>query len=304
MTEGDLREGFVVPSTLMFPYRLIGGRLTKLLPFLEGLRESLTRSNLKISFPIYISYMLFFSSVAFIAASVATAIPGFVYGIPISLSLLLALVFGLLAFTSIFATLYAYPSIVSDSRSRRLEEELPYLTIHMAVLSKAGIPPERIFRSVSTVESKSLRSVAAEEARNIVREVNLLGFDIVSSMKRSAGRSPSKKFTELLNGLVSVTQSGGDMTRYFLSAAKGYMDSTRIAAKQLSDTLGNIAELYVAMMAVFPVVVAIMLAVMGVLGGTLAGVSIIMIMYLVAYIAVPVMATVVLVLLDSIMPPR
>jgi flagellar protein FlaJ len=302
MIEGD--EVFGIPSVLFTPYRLIGDRLTRLLPLFESLRPNLARSDLKISFPIYVAYMLFFSNVAFVAVFVAAAIPGFLFGISIVLAILLALAFGMLAWTSIFMALYAYPSIVSDSRSRHLEEELPYLTIHMAVLSQAGMPPERILRSVSTIGSKKLQSVAAEEAKNIVRDVNLLGLDIVSSMTRSASKSPSKKFSELLKGLVSVTQSGGDMTRYFLSAAKGYMDSARIAAKQLSDTLGNVAELYVSMMVVFPLVVVIMLAVMGVMGGTLAGVSIVMIMYLVSYIAVPVMAMVVLVFLDGLMPPR
>jgi flagellar protein FlaJ len=302
LTEGD--EVFGIPSVLFTPYRLIGNRLTRFLPWFGSLRPNLARSDLKISFPIYVAYMLFFSNAAFVTVFVATAIPGFLLGISIVLAILLALAFGMLAWTSIFMALYAYPSVLSDSRSRHLEEELPYLTIHMAVLSQAGMPPERILRSVSTIGSKKLQSVASEEAKNIVRDVNLLGLDIVSSMTRSASKSPSKKFSELLKGLVSVTQSGGDMTRYFLSAAKGYMDSARIAAKQLSDTLGNVAELYVSMMVVFPLVVVIMLAVMGVMGGTLAGVSIVMIMYLVSYIAVPVMAMVVLVFLDGLMPPR
>lgn len=304
MTQRDAVEDFTVSSILFAPYRLIGNRLVKLLPFFESLKGNLTRSNLKISLPIYAAYMLFFSAAAFVAVFVVTAIPGFILGITIMPLLALALAFGVLAGASTFTTLYVYPSIVSDSRSRHLDEELPYLAIHMAVLSQAGMPPERILRSVSMIGSKKLQSVAAEEARNMVRDVNLLGLDVVSSMARSASRSPSRKFAELLKGLVSVTQSGGDMTRYFLSAAKGYMDQVRISAKQLSEALGNIAELYVAMMVVFPLIVVIMLAVMGVLGGTLAGVSIIMVMYLVSYVAVPVMATIVLVFLDGLMPPR
>jgi flagellar protein FlaJ len=304
LTQGDAVEDFAVSSILFAPYRLIGNRLVKLLPFFESLKGNLIRSNLKISLPIYAAYMLFFSAAAFVAVFVVTAIPGFILGISIMPLLALALAFGVLAGASTFTTLYVYPSIVSDSRSRHLDEELPYLAIHMAVLSQAGMPPERILRSVSMIGSKKLQSVAAEEARNMVRDVNLLGLDVVSSMARSASRSPSRKFAELLKGLVSVTESGGDMTRYFLSAAKGYMDQVRISAKQLSEALGNIAELYVAMMVVFPLMIVIMLAVMGVLGGTLAGVSIIMVMYLVAYVAVPVMATIVLVFLDGLMPPR
>ncbi len=304
MTERDVTEGYAVPSVLMIPYRLIGSRVSKLLPFFESLRSTLVKSNLKISLAIYASYMVFFSAMSFNAAFLVTIVLMLVLRATIQTSLAFGLAFGAVASASTFAALYAYPSIIADSRGRHLEEELPYLSIHMAVLSQAGMPPERIFRSVMTIGSKKLQSVAAEESGNIVRDVALLGSDIMSAMQRNAARSPSKRFAELLKGLVSVTQSGGDMTRYFLSSARNYMDNARIASKQLSETLGNIAELYVAMMVVFPLVVVIMLAVMGVMGGSLGGVSIIMIMYLVAYIAVPTMAIVVLVFLDGLMPPR
>ncbi len=304
MSEADAPESFAVSPALMIPYRLIGSRLSKILPFFECLRNPLMKSNLKISLSIYTAYMLFFSSIAFSVTFLVTIVFTLVLRVWILTSLILAIALGIVALASAFIALYAYPAIVSDSRGRHLDEELPYLSIHMAVLSQAGMPPERIFKSVMTIGSKKFQSVAAEEAKNIVQDVTFLGSDIVTSMGRNAARSPSKKYAELLKGFISVTQSGGDLTRYFLSAARSYMDNARIASKQLSETLGNISELYVSIMVVFPLVVVIMLAVMGVMGGSLGGISILMIMYLVAYIGVPVMAMVVLVFLDGLMPPR
>ncbi len=304
MTESDSADGYVIRTALLLPYTLIGSRVSKLLPFFESLRVALEKADLKISLPIYTSYMLFFSGVTFSAAFSVTLVVTFLLRVALQTSLLLALAFGGIALGSTFAALYSYPFITCDSRSRHLDEELPYISVHMAVLSQAGLPPERIFRSVMAIGSQKLQSVASEEARNIVRDVTFLGSDIMSAMERNAAKSSSRKFSELLRGLVSVTRSGGDMTRYFLSAAKNYMDNARIASRQLSESLGNISELYVSMMVVFPLVVVIMLAVMGVMSGSLGGVSIIMIMYLVSYIAVPMMAMIVLVFLDGLMPPR
>ena len=304
MSEADVPESYEVSSALMIPYRLIGSRMPRMLPFFESLQNALMKSNLRISLDVYISYMLFVSGIAFGVVFLVTIVFTLVFGVWIVTSLILATALGLAALASAFIALYVYPAIVSDSRGRHLNEELPYLSIHMAVLSQAGLPPERIFKSVMTIASKRLKSVAAEEARNIVRDVSFLGLDIVTSIGRNASRSPSKTFAELLKGLISVAQTGGDMTKYFLSSARSYMDNARIASRQLSESLGNIAELYVSIMVVFPLVVVIMLAVMGVMGGSLGGISILMIMYLVAYIAVPAMAIVVLVFLDGLMPPR
>ncbi len=82
------------------------------------------------------------------------------------------------------------------------------------------------------------------------------------------------------------------------------MDSAKIAAKKLTDNLATIAEVYVSLLVVFPIVAVIMLAVMGILGGTISGFSILMIMYLVAYFLIPALALIVLVFLDGLMPPR
>jgi flagellar protein FlaJ len=304
LSEEDTSGNLIVPSALIAPYRLIGDRLTGVLPFFESLRGSLMRADLKIASSVYVAYTLFFSAVGFVTAFTATLVLEILLLMPITTSLLLAFAFGLLSWLAIFVMLYAYPSLLSDSRKRHLEEELPYLAVHMAVLSQAGIPPERIFRSISMIGSKGLKSIASEEAKNVVSDVSVLGTDIISAMKKNARKSASNKFAELLNGLVSVTQSGGDMTKYFLSAARGYMDEARIAGRQLSEALGNVAEIYVALMVVLPLVVMIMLAVMGIMGGTLAGISVIAIMYVVSYLVVPSLAMIVLLFLDSMMPPR
>jgi flagellar protein FlaJ len=174
----------------------------------------------------------------------------------------------------------------------------------MAVLSQAGLTPEAMFRSLALTESSSIKSIAVEEARDIVRDVYILGFDIVSAMGRSTRRSSSQAFSGFIDGMIGVTVSGGDLSKYFINSAKGFMESARIAARQLVETLSGIAEAYVSLMVVFPLVAIVMLAVMGIIGGSLGGFSTISIMYLLAYLILPIFVTFLLVFLDSVMPPR
>jgi len=192
----------------------------------------------------------------------------------------------------------------AGTRKRLLDEELPYVASHMAVLSRSGLPPERILRSLTGVEAVGIRSVAAEEAANIVRDVHLMGLDVISATAQRMRTSPSRKFVDFLDGFVSVARSGGDLTNYFLASAKGFMDSARIAARQLIETLGGIAEAYVSLMVVFPLLIIVMLSIMNMIGGGIGGLSTLFLMQVVTYLAIPALGFIVLLLLDSVMPPR
>ncbi|NYT00988.1 MAG: hypothetical protein GKB99_04625 [Methanocellales archaeon] len=304
MSEKETKKGVSITSFLAAPQQFMGKSLDRLLPLFNDLKANLLRANIKISFPTYVSYNLFFPSVSLIAIIATVPVIAFMYGESLLLSIFLGLSFGLLSWAIVFAIIYVYPSNLASSRKKTIEEELPYLSSHMAVLSQGGLPPERIFRSLSMLDTKEIKSVMAEEATNIVRDVAVLGCDIITSMEKSIERSPSKKFTDFIRGFIAVTRSGGDMTRYFLMSARSLMDSAKIAAKELTDNLGIVAEFYVALMIVFPLLVLIMLSVMGIIGGSIGGISIMMTMNLVSYIAVPISAMFLIVYLDTIMPPK
>jgi flagellar protein FlaJ len=304
MKSEDARERGESQDLVLAPYRLMGDAVSRLLPLFKGLDKTLLKANMKVAFPAYVAFTVFYSAVGAASIFTPSLLLGLTLGATLKTALLVAFTLGSLSGIVIFAALYLYPSMQADTRKRILDEELPYVASHMAVLSKAGLPPERIFRSMAGVGSSGFRSVAAEEARNIVRDVSLLGYDVISAMRRCIQNSPSKRFVDFLDGFISVTRSGGDLTAYFLSSAKAFMEAARIAARQLVETLGGLAEAYVSMMVVFPLIVVIMLSVMGMIGGGLGGFSPVTVMEIVTYAVVPMMALILLLLLDSIMPPR
>jgi len=291
-----------VPEFFLYPYRLIGDKIIKVLPFFKDLKTALIKANIKVSFEAYIAFMLFFSSLAFFTIFILTFIFSLVIGFPILLSFMISIALSLLAGSITLIFLHVYPSIVASERKRILEEELPYLASHMAILAKAGLPPERIIRSLAAFEG--IKSVASEEAKNIIRDVDLLGIDIISAMEAERERSPLQSFSDFIDGVIGVSRSGGDLTSFFLSSAKAFMDSARISARKLVETLGTIAEAYVAILVVFPLIAVVMLAIMGIIGGNIAGLNIITLMQLIAYILTPFLSMIILLLLDGIMPKR
>jgi flagellar protein FlaJ len=302
--EKAAKQSFDFQDLILLPYRILGERIKRFLPSFEDLHQSLGKSHLKIAFSAYVAFMIFFTILAAAVTFTISLVISLLLYASLFWSLLLAGVLGILAGVIILFVLYFLPSSMEGSRKRLLNEELPYIASHMAVLSQAGLPPERIFRSLSSTIVKDFKSVAAEESRDIVRDVYLLGFDIVSAMKKCSKRELLLSFSEFIDGMVGVTRSGGNLTNYFLNSAKAFMVSARIAARQLAETLGTLAEAYVSMMVVFPLIAIVMLAVMGMIGGSLGGFSIVFMMYLIAYVMLPVFTLILMIMLDSIIPPR
>jgi flagellar protein FlaJ len=286
------------------PYRLIGEKTKKFAAKFMGLQTQLMRADIKVAHEAYVAMILLFTGLGGISILGATFFVSLIAGATLMVGILVSVIMASIGTSIIFITLYFYPSMQVGNRKRILEEELPYVASHMAVLSKANMPPERIFRSITQVEDVGMKSIAAEEARNIIRDVNFLGYDIISAMERRIRHSPSPKFVDFLDGFISVSRSGGSLTSYFMATAKALMDSARIAARQLLETLGGIAEAYISMMVVFPLLIIVMLSIMGMIGGNLGGFGMLFIMQLVTYLAIPAFALILLLLLDSIIPPR
>jgi|YelNatPaOPRAMG01_1025707.scaffolds.fasta_scaffold67742_2 flagellar protein FlaJ len=298
----DRESVLAVPETFLYPYRIIGDKLFKILPFFKDLKITLIKANMKVSFEAYVAFMLFFSSLAFSIIFILTFIFALMLGFSLLLSFMISIALSLLASSITLIFLYGYPSLIVSERKRILEEELPYIASHMAILAKAGLPPERIIRSLAAFEG--IKSVASEEAKNIIRDVDLFGTDIISAMEIERERSPSQLFSDFIDGVIGVSKSGGDLTSFFLTSAKAFMDSARISARKLVDTLGTIAEAYVAILVVFPLVAVVMLAIMGIIGGKIAGFDIITLMQLISYILIPFLSLIILLMLDGIMPKR
>jgi flagellar protein FlaJ len=287
----------------VFAYRLLGERTATFLPLFKDVDVNLQKSGLKVSFKGYVSLALLTTILAFV--SVIIIVPP-VTLIFFHLSLLLALLYTAAAtlFAGAFSIMgfYLYPIIIADNRKRNLEDSLPFTTGYLSILAGAGVPPTQMFYSLSKIDSSS---AVSQEAKHIVRDVELFGVDIISAMEEASKRTPSEKFKEFLEGLIATVHSGGDLARYLGERSAQYMRLKRIALRRFGDTLGVLAEFYVVLLVAGPLMMVVMLAVMAMLGGgSLAGFSPRLLLYLLTYMGIPLGSTIFLIILDTISPKR
>lgn len=287
----------------VFAYRLLGEKTSRLLPLFKDVDVNLLRSGIRVSFKGYVSLAVL--TTVFSSTSVMILVPLITllfFNLSIFSSMLFSVGAALFAFSLTLIGFYAYPILKADSLKRSLEEELPFTTGYLAILTGAGLPPAQMFRSLAQIDSSL---AVSQESKRIVRDVELLGVDIISALETASKQTPSEKFKELLEGFIATVHSGGNLAKYLSERSRQYMRLKKIALRRLSDTLGILAEFYVIILVAGPLMLVVMLAVMAMLGGGMSGLfNPKFLLYLLTYLGIPLGSAVFLILLDMISPKR
>jgi flagellar protein FlaJ len=282
-------------------YRIIGGKVNRFLPLFRDFDLNLQRAELKINFKAYVSLTIFSALlISFIALVFTPCFLILVFHIPILPAVLFGVGGSLFAIAISTIGFYIYPIYRADKLRRELEDELPFTAGYMAILASAGVSPEKIFYSLSNL---SVPLTLSSAAKNVVRDVNLFGLDIISALGEASKRTPSERFREMLEGFISTIHSGSNLAAYLREKSRQYMKLKRISLRKFSDTLSILSEFYVAMLVAGPLLLIIMLAVMAMMGGGGLGMlSPNLLLSLLTYIGIPLGSVMFLIILDAVSP--
>ena len=296
-----IRLGVTKPQALA--YQVVGEKTVRFLPLFRDVDKNLRKSGMRISFRAYVSLAILVTLL--VSISLLTIFPFILISI-LNFSLISSLLFGigasLFAGASTIIGFYVYPIYRADSLKRNLEDGLPFTTGYMAILAGAGVPPDHIFRSLAQVDAPL---AVSNEAKTVIRDVELFGFDIFSALESASNRTPSAKFKQMLEGFIATIRSGGSLTKYLIARSRQYMKLKRIAMRRFSDNLGILAEFYVTLFIAGPLLFVVMLAVMAMLGGGGQGLlNPRLLLYLLTYLGIPVGSVVFLIILDAVSPRR
>jgi len=281
--------------------QMIGERTESALPIFKGLDVNLQRSGIKMNFKAYVSLAVFAAFLASLTLfGVVPCVLVFIFGAPLLPSLLFGLGAGLFASAFSIIAFYAYPIYRADKLRRQLEDELPFTTGYMSILTSAGVSPEKIFHSIAGL---NVPLAISGEAKDVVRDVNLFGLDIISALEKVSKRTPSKDLRETLEGFISAIHSGSNSTSYLRDKTGQFMKLKRTSLKKFSDTLSLLSEFYVALLLTGPLLIVIMLSVMAMLNqGNLGLLSPDLLLSLITYVGLPMGSVIFLIILDALTP--
>lgn len=147
--------------------------------------------------------------------------------------------------------------------------------------------------------SKGHLRARAQDFSNIVRDVEVFGQDLLTSILENVKYMPSKKLREILTGYVATVRTGGDPTEYLRISTENIMKEKMVKLDLMLESLSALAEIYIMVLVAMPLLFVVMFATLGMLGGGGGAMNPALMLYLLAYVGIPIMATVLIVIVST-----
>lgn len=240
----------------------------------KDLSRNLIKANMEYVPAAYVSVIFFTTLLSiFVAIFIAlfflffsiVALPPFIVPVEENIVTRFLKVFWVLfaipAATFIFT--YFYPSMEKKSIENRINQEIPFAVVHMSAISSSMIEPSKIFNIIiSTREYPALE----KEFIKIQNEINVYGYDLVTSLRNRSFNSPSKKLAELFNGLATTINSGGDLPNFFEKRSQSLLFDHRLEKEKQTKASETFMDVYISAVVAAPMILMLLLMMMRISG--------------------------------------
>jgi len=162
-----------------------------------------------------------------------------------------------------FFVMYIYPSLERKSIEQKINHELPFVTVHMSAIAGSMVEPSKIFSII--ISTKEYPNVEREFIK-LINEINVYGYDLVTALKNAAYNSPSKKLSELLNGMAVTITSGGSLAEFFEKRAQTLLFDYKIEREKYTKSAETFMDIYISVVIAAPMILMLLLMMMKISG--------------------------------------
>jgi flagellar protein FlaJ len=191
-----------------------------------------------------------------------------------------------MASSMVFIFLYIYPIQKSSKIRNSIDNNLPFALAHMSAIASSGIPPEFMFELLTGFKEYGEIS---RQADLIVRNIKTFGMSSVNAIADVAGRTPSPTFKQVLMGMHSTIEKGGNLTAYLNEMSDRSLFEYRIKRENYANTLSTYADFYAAVLITAPIMMIVVLGVMSIIGGDVFGFAANDLIFLMTWLLIPLM---------------
>jgi len=263
---------------------LFGGLIDRIGKNFNFLRDSLPKANIKIPFRTYLSAVFLNTIIVYMFSLVFFTILTTFLEIKMFHKILLIgyLPFMVALVAAGVMVIYPYQKVMG--RRKDIDINLPFALSHMAAISESGIPPYMIFKLLSKFDEYG---EIAREMKVLVRNIDTFGVDPLTAVRETAERTPSNELRQILLGIVSTTESGGDVKTYIKNAGEQAMFDWRLKREKFMQQLSAYAEFYTGILIAAPLFIVSLFVVMNMIQPNIGGFDILTLTKLSIYILIP-----------------
>ncbi|MEA1984214.1 MAG: type II secretion system F family protein [Euryarchaeota archaeon] len=281
-------SGILLNLSKRIPFMLLGDRIKIREEKYSSLKRQLKQARIPTSYEMYISNTIFYSIFCGLFGGILGLFASYfivsIIGLPENITKLqfsssmawildfkeifiavLIVVFLAVFLGGITYTLFMlYPAFRAGERKNNIDMQLPYAVTFMYALSKGGMNIIEVFRSLA--HSEDTYGEVSTEIDSIIRDMDYFGHDLRTALANISETTPSNRFQDLMYNLLTIIDSGGDISRYFQDKSEYYLQKTIVDQKGFLETLALLAESYVTAFVAGPLFVIIMGVMMIVMG--------------------------------------
>ena len=173
------------------------------------------------------------------------------------------LFFGSLGFAFAFGTFVAIPYSRASARKREIDMLLSDSVAFMYALSVGGLNQLEIIEAMAKAEDTY--GEVSREFQSIINETEYFDTDYRTAITNQAMATPSKELSTFLTDMLSIVNSGGDMTRFLEDKKEKHMRTAKQQQELTLETLELFGEMYMTL-SLFPLLLIILLVIMSMLG--------------------------------------
>lgn len=228
------------------------------------LQEAIRKARMPVSADIYVATAIF-------SAILAATLGGFLGAVLwlflslniVFLPMLIVVLAGVLGGAT-YLIMLSYPGFVASERGRNIDLALPYTIGFMLAMSKSGATLVDIFRELA---QRSDVGELRREAQVFMRDVEFLGRDPLSAARNLAATTPSERFKTFMEVLVSIVETGGEITPYLLAKTTEFHVAMKESNKKTISSMEFLSELFVILVQFLPLLFLTIIIFMGFLPG-------------------------------------
>jgi archaeal flagellar protein FlaJ len=271
-------------------FRLFGKAAPSFLRNIFEFKGYLERAKIKIYPETYVSLMLL-AAVLTIPVSVVALVIILLTGFIPLIFLIPMPLFVMIGFLLV-------PMSRAGERASNLEREMPFASAYISVMASGGIAPYSSFKRLAEVD---LLPVMKNEAREIIKDVEIFGIDPLTAIEQAAKKNPLDIFKDFLSGYASTVIIGGDIGHFLERKAEDIFKARAMRVKAAAERLGMLLETFIIVNVMMSLVFYIMfsvenIGVSGAGGGSTSGIL------LYTYLLSPLLSMVFIYLAHSMQP--
>ncbi|UCE16330.1 MAG: type II secretion system F family protein [Candidatus Bathyarchaeota archaeon] len=133
------------------------------------------------------------------------------------------------------------------TQAGQIDSELPFVAMMFTVMAASGVTLHESWKKLGSI---NLLPTVQKEAKDVVRQVEVLGYDTLTVMYKKAEETKSKLYRDFLAGYVSAVKSGGSLVSFLNSKLRSIFEMRTADEKRSVEQLGALVEAYSVMLIV------------------------------------------------------